>query len=80
MKLRTNKDGRYHLGDLRRWEERTDGVSVYSQGDDWIVSMWSEEYRANMLRQMPFGSTERCALEYAYTNGWSKSLPPNCSI
>lgn len=69
MKVRTNKDGTYHLGDLRRWEEQADGVSIYSQGSDWIVSRWSEGYRANMLQQMPFGTDERYALTYAYCGG-----------
>lgn len=64
--MRTNKDETYHLGDLRRWEEQADGVSVYSQGSDWIVSRWSEECRANMLQQMPFRTDERYALTYAY--------------
>ena len=64
--MERNKDGSYHLQDLRRWEEQTDEVSVFNQGHDWIVSQYNSHIRANMLHRMPLGSNERYAIEYAY--------------
>lgn len=63
--MRKNKNGKFNLFDLRKWEEQTNAVRVYQINQQWIIEVWDK--RCWVYRSEPtWAQTEREALEQAY--------------
>ena len=63
-KIRRNADGQQNLIDLRRALAESPHM-VYSQGGDWIVSIWSDVAGAFLTHPMGPWAGERQAIQKA---------------
>lgn len=69
--MRKNKNGKFNLYDLRKWQEGTNDVIVYrinrkwGGGSQWIIKVWDKRCWAYIVKPT-LAQTEREALEKAY--------------